>query len=253
MGRIVIEQEYAARRSEILTAARQLVYTRGFDSITLQDLLDELKISKGAFYHYFDSKSSLTQALVEHMVDDEILPLLETIASDPHLSAVQKLEGYFERALRWKTDRRDLMLSILRVWMADENAIFRQRLFTFSLTRLTPVLGEIVKQGVREGVFDAAYPDQVCRVIVYIVDGLSNIISELLLSKDERDPTALTDEVTNYVAALTQAIERVLGAAPGSLRLVELDTLLEWFDKEELIPAAPGTTSAGGFSTMKGS
>ncbi len=55
MARIV--KEYSVRRNEILDAARQLVYTKGYEQMTIQDILDYLQISKGAFYHYFDSKN----------------------------------------------------------------------------------------------------------------------------------------------------------------------------------------------------
>jgi len=40
------------------------VYTTGFEQMSVQDILDELKISKGAFYHYFDSKLALLDGLV---------------------------------------------------------------------------------------------------------------------------------------------------------------------------------------------
>jgi AcrR family transcriptional regulator len=56
MARIVKEEEYLARRNEILDASLRLVYSKGYDKMTIQDILDQLHISKGAFYHYFDSK-----------------------------------------------------------------------------------------------------------------------------------------------------------------------------------------------------
>jgi len=53
MPRVIKEEDYAARRNGILDAARQLVYTKGYEQMSIQDILDALKISKGAFYHYF--------------------------------------------------------------------------------------------------------------------------------------------------------------------------------------------------------
>ena len=63
MARKVKEEDYASRRNEILDAARTLVYTKGYEQMSIQDILDALKISKGAFYHYFDSKPALLEAL----------------------------------------------------------------------------------------------------------------------------------------------------------------------------------------------
>ena len=61
MARSVNEKEYAVKRNEILDVAQRFVYTRGYEQMSIQDILDELHISKGAFYHYFDSKQALLE------------------------------------------------------------------------------------------------------------------------------------------------------------------------------------------------
>jgi len=55
---------------EILDVAQRLVNTKGYEQMTIQDLLDELQISKGAFYHYFGSKQALLEAIIERIVDE---------------------------------------------------------------------------------------------------------------------------------------------------------------------------------------
>ncbi|MGD0006240.1 MAG: helix-turn-helix domain-containing protein, partial [Anaerolineaceae bacterium] len=70
MARIVKEDEYNVRRNEILESAQRFVYTRGYEQMAIQDILDDLQISKGAFYHYFTSKQALLEALIERMMLD---------------------------------------------------------------------------------------------------------------------------------------------------------------------------------------
>lgn len=53
MARVVKEKEYAQRRSQIVEAAQRFMYTKGYELMSIQDILDDLGISKGAFYHYF--------------------------------------------------------------------------------------------------------------------------------------------------------------------------------------------------------
>ncbi len=111
MPRVVKEDDYAARRNEILDVARKLVYTKGYEEMSIQDILDEMKISKGAFYHYFDSKSTLLEALIDRMGDEAeatFLPLLD----DPALPALEKLCRYFSAAVQWKNAQRDYMLAL---------------------------------------------------------------------------------------------------------------------------------------------
>ena len=200
--------------------------------MTIQDILDNLQISKGAFYHYFDSKGALLEALVERMMVVEVEPLLIPIVQDPHLTALEKLNRYFDTATRWKTTKKTFMLELLRVWLADENAIVRQKMFSMTLKRVTPWLAEIIRQGIQEGVFDTSYPDQVCHVILYIVQGLSvseTIIELLLSSETNRDAARIESSITAYTAALTDALERVLGTPSGALHLIDTETLKEWF------------------------
>src|SRR4030065_2368729 len=110
MARIDKEEAYAARRNEILEAAQRFVYSKGYEQLTIQDILDELQISKGAFYHYFDSKGAVLEALVERMVVEEVIPLLTPIVQDPDLSALDKLNRYFSTSAHWKIAKKTFML-----------------------------------------------------------------------------------------------------------------------------------------------
>ena len=44
------------RRKEILETAASLFFSRGYDAVTIQDILDRLGCSKGSFYHHFEGK-----------------------------------------------------------------------------------------------------------------------------------------------------------------------------------------------------
>src|SRR5438270_3185053 len=94
MPRIVKEEEYAGKRNAILDVAQRLVYSKGYEQMTIQDMLDQLQISKGAFYHYFDSKQALLEALIER-TKGEVEQLLIPIVHDPHLPALDKLQRVF--------------------------------------------------------------------------------------------------------------------------------------------------------------
>src|SRR6476659_8604661 len=47
---------HAVRRDVFIDAAQALIQTRGAERFSVQDILDATDASKGAFYHYFDSK-----------------------------------------------------------------------------------------------------------------------------------------------------------------------------------------------------
>jgi AcrR family transcriptional regulator len=225
MARTINEQEYAVKRNEIIEVAQRLVYTKGYEQMAIQDILDELQISKGAFYHYFDSKQALLQALIERM-QQEAEQLLNPIAQDPHLPALEKLQRFFDTAARWKTARKSYILALLRVWYADDNAIVRQKVQATMIKHATPLLTGIIHQGVREGVLTTAFPDQVGAIVLYLLQGLGDAFVELLLpGEPDRDQSF---DIERTVAAYTDALERVLGAPTASLQLMDAETLEEW-------------------------
>ena len=224
MARIVKEEEYAVKRKEILDAALRLVYTRGYDQMSIQEILDQLSISKGAFYHYFDSKQALLDGLVEQMLveaEQVLRPILEA-----DLPAVEKLRRYFETGSRWKTDRKSFMLDLLRVWYTDANALVRQKQEAAAIKWIAPMLSEIIRQGMAEGVFTTTYPDQIGSMIWGLAQGISDNVAELLMTETPQ-PDAL-QHLEAILGAYSEAVERILGAPAGSLPLVNVALLKEW-------------------------
>jgi AcrR family transcriptional regulator len=226
MARSVNEAEYAARRNAILDVTQRLIYTKGYEQMAIQDILAELSMSKGAFYHYFDSKAALLEALVER-IGQEVLELLNPIVQDPQLPALEKLQRFFDTAVRWKTARKTFMLELLRVWYADHNAIVRQKILAMWTKYALPLLTEIFYQGIGEGILNIAFPDQVGTVLLSFNQGLGDAFAELLLTHEPRGDELQRAE--RLIAAYNDALERVLGAPAGSLHLMDTESLKEWF------------------------
>jgi AcrR family transcriptional regulator len=219
------EAASAGKRTAILDAAQRLIYTKGYEQMTIQDVLDALHISKGAFYYYFDSKPALLDALLAR-AQDEALAVLRPIADDAHLGALEKLRRFFPTLGRWKTDRKDFLLELARVLYSDDNAIFRQKTRARAIRTVTPLLTEVIQQGIREGAVTVAYPDEVGDLLVCLVLDLSDTLAGLLLASPRPDDLARRFE--RSVDVYTGALERVLGAPAGALPLIDTDTLKQW-------------------------
>ncbi len=57
-------------RARILQMARNLYSTHGCEGTTLEDILTAAGVTKGAFYHYFKSKESLCETIIEQVTAD---------------------------------------------------------------------------------------------------------------------------------------------------------------------------------------
>lgn len=75
-------------KSRIVKAAWSLFYRKGYDSTTVEDIINASKTSKGTFYHYFKGKESLLNSL-SYLFDQKYEELAGTI--DPGMSARDKL------------------------------------------------------------------------------------------------------------------------------------------------------------------
>ncbi len=128
MTRSVNAQEYAEKRNAILDVAMRYIATKGYEQMTTQDILEGLQISRGAFYHYFESKQALLMGLVER-IGEQAEQLVLPIVSDREMSAQDKLLRFFAVLDQHKRANKDLLFAFMRVWYADENALFRQKLY----------------------------------------------------------------------------------------------------------------------------
>ena len=54
------------RKQQVLLTAQQLFVEKGFSATSVQDILDEAKISKGTFYNYFSSKNECLIAILDN-------------------------------------------------------------------------------------------------------------------------------------------------------------------------------------------
>jgi AcrR family transcriptional regulator len=78
----VSEAHLAARRQQILDAARTCFLRKGFHLTSMQDVIVEAGLSVGAVYRYFKSKNDIIEAIADQYAD-EIGSMLEDLVADP--------------------------------------------------------------------------------------------------------------------------------------------------------------------------
>jgi AcrR family transcriptional regulator len=226
MARTLNATLHTVRRDAFLDVAQRLVQTKGYEAMSIQDVLDELDASKGAFYHYFDSKQALLEAVVDRFADGAMAGLAPVLA-DPELPALRKLEKVFAGIARWKADQKELVLAIMEVWNSDGNAIVREKLRRLTERIMVPLLSAVVRQGVDEGVFLVDSPTETATVLVALMEGFQQQASDLFIARQAG--TVTFEVVQRSVAANTEAFERILGIPKGSLTLTSESTLRFWF------------------------
>ena len=226
MPRTVNLAVHTVRREAFVDAAMRLMQTRGYEQMSIQDLLDELEASRGAFYHYFDSKQALLGAMVDRIAD-QALSAVEPVVADPELTAVAKMERFFGGIAQFKTDRKALMLEFVKVWRSDDNLIVREKVRHTVVGRVAPILARIIEQGVAEEVFSVDSPDETATILMMLMTGFQDGATDLFVARQANRISY--EQAERTLVTFAQAFERILGAPAGSIRIVDQKTLREWF------------------------
>lgn len=231
MARTVKPEAVAAKRREILDAAQRLVLTRGYEQMAIQDILNEVQISSGAFHHYFASRGALLEAFIEQIKQETEKPLLPII-HDPELSAIEKFQGFFDTLDRLRVAHKAEVVRLGRVWYSDDNAIVRLKVDEAMREQRAPLLAEIVRQGLQEGTFTTAYPDKAGEVVMSLLHGMGDTHIRLLLLLDQtRDNDQyLIEEIVTTHATYMDAIERVLGVPAHSFYRTNAEGVKTWVE-----------------------
>lgn len=211
-------------RDSILAVAEKLLEEKGYESTSLQEILDELKISKGGFYHYFTSKEAVMEEVCVRRVCGRIQraePELYAAKTHPvqKLNCILHMTGLFD----WDdTKSAEILLKLCYGEAGDLR--LRESLRRNLREQLTPYLEETIQEGVRSGVMCVRYPKHTGKIVLRMADDLNDTACTLLTRDPENLDTVI--EITDQVHACRDAIEVLLGAPFGSVWLFDMTKLV---------------------------
>lgn len=82
-------RDAAGTRTRILDAAQELILSQGYGGTSLNSILDRTDVTKGAFFHHFESKKELAFAVMERYAEadaatlDAFVSRAEKLSRDP--------------------------------------------------------------------------------------------------------------------------------------------------------------------------
>lgn len=203
MVRIVKAPE--VRRAEIVETADRLFRKIGYAKCSVEMIIREVGVAKGTFYYYFKSKPDILEAIVEKTLS-QIVELAEGVATDPSLTALQKME----RLLGNSHIGDDDSLEVAEMLHLPENRELHELTNIQTVLQLSPILARIVEQGIGEGVFAV---DRPLETIQFLFTG-----GQFLTDGDMFGFTEAELRVRRLV--MQTIIEKSLGAAPGSFQFL---------------------------------
>ena len=189
------------RRNELMDVAEKLFAEKGYDHTSPSDIVRRAGVVRGTFYHYFRSRDDLIRAIISRYFERN-LKYIGDVTADPMLDAADKVRRIVDAFLNISVKKAQLgMLT------SEEPQVSAHKDYeAYVREHILPLLQQVVRQGVDEGVFKVMYPDETAGHLIAISRHLQDEL------KNETDHGARARKIE----ATLVAMEMLLGVRPGT-------------------------------------
>ena len=201
MGRRV-SKDPEVRKQEIVAAAFDLFREKGYDQVSVNDIVKKVGLAQGTFYYHFNSKYELLDAVVEYEMR-QTLEMLKSVATDEKLSALEKMQAII------KINPDDEGRRFIRE-VRSENAVLYMKSQKKLGEEFVPYLTKMIEGGDKAGVFSVQYARETAELLLD-----THLDFERLLAN-----TPDRDNAYRLIRAMEDIYTKVLGTKSGKLRLI---------------------------------
>jgi AcrR family transcriptional regulator len=186
--------ELTPMESRILRAAVKLFAEKGFDATTVQEVVAAAEVTKGALYHYFDSKDDLLYEIYHSLIGVQTADLDDIVARD--LGAKETVRAIL------------VNLVVSTAARIDETAVFvremhkldseRMAAFRADRRRYQRTFRDVIAKAQAAGEFSALVPADTA---VLIALGVVNQLPTWYRPDGPKSPEQLGAEIADFVLA----------------------------------------------------
>lgn len=191
------------KRDLILDAMQKIMTEHKAANATVNDVAKTAGIAKGSVYYYFDSKDQIITAVIERAYS-KVISDSRKMLKDSKMNAIDKLKAIFNMSVYPASGHGQSKL--LNLLSLQNDVLVHQKFCIIATRELTPILTEVIEQGIDEGVLECDYPRQYAQFI----------LSMILLSLDSVLIPTGRDEMKIKLKALAQILETSMKAKKGS-------------------------------------
>ena len=191
------------KKDQILDTSLQLFMKKGFDATSISDILSQLDIARGTLYYHFESKEAIMDAIIERLLN-QVLEKIEKLMTNNSLSQAEKFMGFFTSInLTQLTGDEE----IVDYFNQPQNALFHEKSNRLLIKKLSPVLAQIISEGMESGLFDTPYPAETAELILVGITGFV----------DSKDSPADEDNMNHRMESFLYNAARMLGMSQSGL------------------------------------
>ena len=185
------------RKKELLKIAYDMFLTRGYENTRVDEIIEKAQIAKGTYYYYFQSKEQMLEEVIDMMIDSEREMAEQIIRTD--IPVPQKIVGILT-SMKPSEEEQPVKNALFQ----PENVLMHYKVRQKLINVITPLLSEVIKEGVDEGIFECENIPERVKMLLIISDSTFN---EGTFS--EKDISVFIDMT-----------EKLLGAESGTMSFI---------------------------------
>lgn len=205
-----------------LDAALDLFYDKGYEKTTINDIINKLGVSKGAFYHYFESKEDIIETIAVGYTE-KMGYVIRDIVQRTDINALEKFNKSIEEAQAYKKQESDRRSKIKGSLRNEENLKLQKKILDKVSEEYIVFYDQIVKEGIEQQIFNIYYSKELPKFILKISHELNESIDELVLriedvNKGNKD---FYEELSDKLSFYEDVFNRVLNIKEDTIKLKE--------------------------------
>ena len=155
------------RKKELLNIAYDMFLTRGYENTHVDEIIEKAQIAKGTYYYYFQSKEQMLEEVIDMMIENETERASQIIRMD--IPVPQKIVGIV--ASMKPTEEEQPVKNAL---FQPKNVLMHYKVRQKLICVLTPLLSEVIGEGVKEGIFECENIPERVKMLLIISDSTFN-------------------------------------------------------------------------------
>lgn len=200
-----IIKEAKERRNEILDRATELFVTKGYDNTSVTDIMNAVGIAKGTLYYHFKSKEEILNGIIER-IHYSVIERAKKVADNNEISVHEKILQTLLSLQVKDTGGMEILTEVHK----PQNALMHQKMLQMMIRDVTPVLAQVVIEGIEQGIFHTDYPYEGAELFITY----GNVIF------DDGFMELTQEEMMKKMMAFVQNMERVFGVEKDSMKYV---------------------------------
>ena len=190
-------KEPEVRRAEIMDAAIRLFTAKGYLNTTTQDIIDEVKISRGLLYYHFKNKEDILYCIINRY-SEPLLRQLEHLTYDESKSALEKIRSFVTMTTISDKDITVENSVLQEAVNLEEN---RYMLDRFYHRLCSCVIAYILEQGNKENIFHVDSPKETAS---FLMTGYIFVSNDVKLAGRDKG------QLESYLETYKKLLERAL-------------------------------------------